>query len=562
MPVLESRVVPQSAAFQQNRTALLAQIENLRELEQRTRAKSAESAPRFAKRGQLLPRERLGCLLDPGAPFLELSTLAGYCMDKPNPKTSIAGGGIISGIGYVSGVRAMIVVDDAGIDAGAVQAMSVEKFQRAQAIALQQKLPFIHLVESAGANLLNYKVETFILGGSGFYWLARLSSAGCPVLTVVHGSSTAGGAYMPGLSDYVVMVRKNAKAFLAGPPLLLAATGEVATEEELGGAEMHATTSGLAEYLAEDDLDAMRIARDIMAALDWNRGLPAPLTNAGRATVAHPFLHESAHAGTHATMYAPPRYAAEELLGIASLEHKKPLDMREVIARIVDDSAFLEFKPDFGPATLCGHASICGIAIGIISNNGPLDPNGANKATHFIQLCCQSNTPLLYLQNTTGFIVGKDSEQAGMIKHGSKMIATMSNATVPRITIHCGASFGAGNYGMSGRGFHPDFCFTWPNAKTAVMGPEQAANTMAIVMEGSMKRKGLEVDANSIAGMRAMVIETFESQTSAAFTSARLLDDGVIDPRATRQVLAMTLSVCQEAQQRQLRPVQFAVARP
>ncbi len=539
MPVLESRIVPHSAAFQQNRSALLAQIDNLRELEQRTRAKSAESGPRFAKRGQLLPRERLGCLLDPGAPFLELSTLAGYCMDKPNPKTSIAGGGIISGIGYVSGVRAMIVVDDAGIDAGAVQAMSVEKFQRAQAIALQQKLPFIHLVESAGANLLNYKVETFILGGSGFYWLARLSSAGCPVLTVVHGSSTAGGAYMPGLSDYVVMVRKNAKAFLAGPPLLLAATGEVATEEELGGAEMHATTSGLAEYLAEDDLDAMRIARDIMAALDWNRDLPAK-----------------------AASYAPPRYAAEELLGIASLEHKKPLDMREVIARIVDDSAFLEFKPDFGPATLCGHARICGMAIGIISNNGPLDPNGANKATHFIQLCCQSNTPLLYLQNTTGFIVGKDSEQAGMIKHGSKMIATMSNATVPRITIHCGASFGAGNYGMSGRGFHPDFCFTWPNAKTAVMGPEQAANTMAIVMEGSMKRKGLEVDANSIAGMRAMVIDTFESQTSATFTSARLLDDGVIDPRDTRQVLAMTLSVCQEAQQRQLRPVQFAVARP
>lgn len=547
MPVLESRIVPQSEAFQQNRSALLEQIDHLRQLEQRTRDKSAESKARFEKRGQLLPRERLGALLDPGAPFLELSTLAGYCMDKPNPKTSIAGGGMISGIGYVSGVRAMIAVDDAGIDAGAIQAMSVEKFQRAQAIALQQKLPFIHLVESAGANLLNYKVETFILGGSGFYWLARLSAAGCPVLTVVHGSSTAGGAYMPGLSDYVVMVRKNAKAFLAGPPLLLAATGEVATEEELGGAEMHATTSGLAEYLAENDQDAMRIARDIMAALDWNRG-------------------SAAQAGTSASpptqTYAPPRFASEELLGIASLEHKKPLDMREVIARIVDDSAFLEFKPDYGPATLCGHAAICGIRIGIISNNGPLDPNGANKATHFIQLCCQSDTPLLYLQNTTGFIVGKDSEQAGMIKHGSKMIATMSNASVPRITIHCGASFGAGNYGMSGRGFHPDFCFTWPNAKTAVMGPEQAANTMAIVMEGSMRRKGLEVDANAIDGMKRMVIDTFESQTSAAFTSARLLDDGVIDPRATRQVLAMTLSVCQEARQRQLNPVQFAVARP
>jgi geranyl-CoA carboxylase beta subunit len=538
-PAIESRISPHSAAFQQNRSALLEQVAQLRKLEQRTRDKSAESKPRFEKRGQLLPRERLGCLLDPGAPFLELSTLAGYCLDKPNPHTSIAGGGVVCGIGYVSGVRLMIIVDDAGIDAGAVQPMSIEKFQRAQLIALEQKLPFIHLVESAGANLLNYKVETFILGGSGFYWLAKLSAAGLPVITVVHGSSTAGGAYMPGLSDYVVMVRNRAKAFLAGPPLLLAATGEVASEEELGGAEMHASTSGLAEYLAEDDFDACRIARNIVAALDWNRNLPAPEPG-----------------------WLPPRYDAEELLGIASVDHKKPLDMREVIARIVDDSALLEFKPDFGPATLTGHASICGIAVGIISNNGPLDPAGANKATHFIQLCCQSNTPLLFLQNTTGFIVGKDSEQAGMIKHGSKLIATLSNATVPRITLHCGASFGAGNYGMSGRGYYPDFVFTWPNAKTAVMGPEQAAKTMAIVMEGSMKRKGLEVDANSIDGMKRMVVETFESQTSAAFTSARLLDDGVIDPRDTRQVLALTLSICQEARQRKVHPVQFAVARP
>ena len=542
-PAIESRISPHSAAFQQNRAALLEQVAQLRKLEQRTRDKSAESKPRFEKRGQLLPRERLGCLLDPGAPFLELSTLAGFCLDKPNPHTSIAGGGVVCGIGYVSGVRLMIIVDDAGIDAGAVQPMSIEKFQRAQLIALEQKLPFIHLVESAGANLLNYKVETFILGGSGFYWLAKLSAAGLPVITVVHGSSTAGGAYMPGLSDYVVMVRNRAKAFLAGPPLLLAATGEVASEEELGGAEMHASTSGLAEYLAEDDFDACRIARNIVAALDWNRNQPAP------ASVAQP-------------NYLPPRYPAEELLGIASVDHKKPLDMREVIARIVDDSALLEFKPDFGPATLTGHASICGIAVGIISNNGPLDPAGANKATHFIQLCCQSNTPLLFLQNTTGFIVGKDSEQAGMIKHGSKLIATLSNASVPRITLHCGASFGAGNYGMSGRGYYPDFVFTWPNAKTAVMGPEQAAKTMAIVMEGSMKRKGLEVDANSIDGMKRMVVETFESQTSAAFTSARLLDDGVIDPRDTRQLLALTLSICQEARQRQVFPVQFAVARP
>ncbi|MGE5622838.1 MAG: acyl-CoA carboxylase subunit beta [Bacillota bacterium] len=539
MPAIETRIVPQSETYQKNRAALLEQVEQLRALERRTRDKSAASRERFEKKGKLLPRERLGRLLDPGAPFLELSTLAGFGLDKPDPAKSIPGGGVVAGIGYVSGVRAMIAVDDAGIEAGAVQPMGVEKFQRAQQIALNQKLPFIHLVESAGANLLNYKVETFVLGGSGFYWLARLSAAGIPVLTVVHGPSTAGGAYMPGLSDYVVMVRNQGQAFLAGPPLLMAATGEVASEEELGGAEMHATTSGLAEYLAEDDADALRIARELMAALDWNRDLPPDVRH-----------------------YEPPRYDAEELLGIASTDHKKPLDMREVIARIVDGSDFLEFKPDYGPATLTGHAAICGTRIGIISNNGPLDPAGANKVTHFIQACCQSGTPLLYLQNTTGFIVGKASEQAGMIKHGSKMIQAMSNANVPRITVHCGASFGAGNFGMSGRGFFPDFCFTWPNARTAVMGPEQAANTMAIVMEGSMRRKGLEVDRNSIDAMRMMVIDTFEKQTSATHISARLLDDGVIDPRDTRKVLAMALSVCEEGRKRTLRPVQFGVARP
>jgi len=539
MPALESRIVPQSESFRQNRAAVEAQLERLRALEGRTRDKSGAARALFEKRGQLLPRERLGRLLDHGAPFLELSTLAGYCLDQPDPAKSIPGGGMIAGIGYVSGARAMIVVDDAGIDAGAVQPMGIEKFQRAQKIALEQKLPFIHLVECAGANLLTYQVETFIHGGSGFYWLARLSAAGLPVISVVHGPSTAGGAYMPGLSDYVVMVRERAKAFLAGPPLLKAATGEIATEEELGGAQMHATTSGLAEYLAEDDADALRIARELVAALDWNRDLPPA-----------------------APSYRPPRYDAEELLGIAPADHKKPLDMREVIARVADDSDFLEFKPDYGPATVTGHAAVCGIRVGIITNNGPLDPAGATKATHFIQACCQSDTPLLYLQNTTGFIVGKASEQAGMIKHGSKMIQAMANATVPRITIHCGASFGAGNYGMSGRGFFPDFCFSWPNAKTAVMGAEQAANTMAIVMEGSMRRKGLDVDQGAIEAMRAKVIDTFERQSDAFAISGRLLDDGVIDPRDTRKVLALALSVCEEGRRRKLRPIQFGVARP
>lgn len=539
MPVLESRIVPQSDAFQQNRAALLELVAQLRGLEARTRDKSGASRALFEKRGQLLPRDRVGRLLDTGAPFLELSTLAGYGLDQPDPARSVPGGGMLAGIGFVSGARVMVVADDSGIDAGAIQPMGVEKFQRAQKIAFDQKLPFIHLVECAGANLLSYKVETFIHGGSGFYWLARLSAAGLPVISVVHGSSTAGGAYMPGLSDYVVMVRERARAFLAGPPLLKSATGEIASEEELGGADMHASVSGLAEYLADDDADALRIARELVAALDWNRD---------QARAVRP--------------YAMPRFDAEELLGIASNDHRKPLDMREVIARIADGSDFLEFKPDYGPATVTGHAAICGIRIGIITNNGPLDPFGATKATHFIQACCQSDTPLVYLQNTTGFMVGKAYEQAGMIKHGSKMIQAMANASVARITIHCGASFGAGNYGMSGRGFFPDFCFSWPNAKTAVMGGEQAANTMASVMEGSMRRKGLEVDHAAIEAMRAKVIETFEQQAGAFTISGRLLDDGVIDPRDTRRVLASVLSVCAEARQRKLHPVQFGVARP
>ena len=542
MAALASRIVPQGEAFQRNRADLEALVGRLRALEQRTLDRSVAAAPQFARRGQLLPRERLGGLLDIGAPFLELATLAGYRVGRDDPEQSIAGAGLLGGIGHVSGVRVMVVVDDAGIDAGAVQPMGIEKFQRLQQIALAQKLPFIHLVECAGANLLDYKVETFIHGGSGFYWLARLSAAGLPVISVVHGSSTAGGAYMPGLSDYVVMVRERARAFLAGPPLLKAATGEIATEEELGGAAMHGAVSGLADYLAEDDADALRITRELVAALGWDgASADRPAPQGG---------------------WAQPLFDAEELLGIASTDHRKPLDMREVIARIVDGSSLLEFKPDYGPATVTGHAAICGMRVGILSNNGPLDPAGATKATHFIQACCQSGTPLLYLQNTTGFMVGKDYERAGMIKHGSKMIQAMANATVPRITVHCGASFGAGNYGMSGRGFMPDFCFSWPNAKTAVMGAEQAATTMAIVMEAGMRRKGQEVDQAAIEAMRAKVIATFERQSDAFFTSGRLLDDGVIDPRDTRKVLATVLAVCAEAAQRQLRPVQFGVARP
>ena len=546
MPVIDTRIQSQSDAFERNRTHMAQALADVQSMAQRTRDRSAQAKPLFDRRGQLLPRERLALLLDHGSRFLELSALAGFGMDHPDPAKCFAGAGVITGIGSVAGVRCVVVASDSGIEAGSIRAMGLEKILRAQQIALDNKLPFVHLVESAGANLLRYKVEGFVHGGTIFRNLARLSAAGLPVVTVVHGSSTAGGAYMPGLSDYVIMVRGRARAFLAGPPLLKAATGEIATEEELGGAEMHTSVSGLGEYMAEDDADGIRQARDVVQRLQWHRHqAPAPVVDTG---VRPPVL--------------PPRLDAQELMGILSADGRQPADMREVIARIVDDSDFLEFKALYGPATVTGHASICGHPVGIITNNGPLDPDGANKATHFIQACCQSGTALIYLQNTTGYMVGKDYERAGMIKHGSKMIQAVANANVPQLTILCGASFGAGNYGMCGRGFEPRFLFSWPNARTSVMGGEQAAKTMRIVAEAGALRKGVDLDTRALDLQEKAIIDTFERQQGVVATSSRMLDDGVIDPRDTRAVLGLCLDLCEAADRRTLRPVQFGVARP
>ncbi|MGC3983375.1 MAG: carboxyl transferase domain-containing protein [Pseudorhodoferax sp.] len=536
MQPFASRLHPASEAFQQQRSGMLALVEELRALERRAAEASARAAPAFAQRGALLPRERVARLLDPGRPFLPLCNLAGYGMDDPDPARCVPGGSQIAGIGFVGGVRCMVVATDSAIDAGALTEAGNGKLMRCQDIALENRLPFVHLVESAGANLRKYRVDKFIRGGGMFYRLARLSAAGLPVLTVVHGASTAGGAYMPGLSDLVVMVRGRAKAFLAGPPLLKAATGETATDEALGGTDMHASVSGLAEYVAEDDAHAIAIVRDILAALPWDR--PAPAADA-----------------------PPPRLPAEELAGAMVLEHRKPVDMRELIARVVDDSRWLDFKPDYGAATVCGQGRIEGHAVGFVSNNGPIDPQGATKAAQFIQWCEQSGMPIVFLQNTTGFIVGRASEEAGMIKHGAKLIQALSNASVPRITLHCGASFGAGNYGMCGRAFEPRFAFSWPNARTAVMGGEQAATTMDIVARQQAGRQGKPVDEARLAAQKEEIVANFERQASAFYTSGHLLDDGVIDPRDTRAVLAFVLATAREAAARTLRPVQFGVAR-
>lgn len=543
---------PQGEAARQRREAMLARVHHLRALEQRSADTSAEARPVFDKRGQLLPRERVGLLLDPGMPYLPLCSLAGYLQDSKDPALSVPGGGMIAGIGFVRGVRCMVVASDSGIDAGAIQAMGLDKILRVQELALQNKLPFIHLVESAGANLMKYRVEGFVHGGALFRNLARLSAAGIPVITVQHGSGTAGGAYMPGLSDVVIMVRGRSRAFLAGPPLLKAATGEVATEEELGGAEMHTAVSGLGEYLAEDDRQALGIAREVVAhlaltpALSRERereqvggsGLPLPRAGEGRG---------EGH--------------REELLSLMPANLREPVDMREVMVRLVDEAALLEFKPLYGAATVCAQGRIAGHAVGFIGNNGPIDVAGANKATHFIQWMCQLGHPIVYLQNTTGYMVGKESEQGGMIKHGSKMIQAVTNATVPQLTIQCGASFGAGNYGMCGRGYAPRFLFSWPSAKTAVMGGEQAARTMQIVTEAALARKGLQADPAQAKAQFDKIVGMFDAQADAFYTSGLLLDDGVIDPRDTRAVLAFCLDTIAEAHARQLRPMQFGVAR-
>lgn len=539
MTVFKSTINTAADAFKQNRADMTALVDKLDELNARAPAKSAARRERFEKRGQLLPRERLARLLDPGMPYFEIGNLAGYLLDTENEEKSIPGSTIMAGIGFINGARCAIVNDDSAIKAGAMTVAGGGRLRRAQEIALAQNLPFIHLVESAGGDLINYTVEGFLQGGTLFANLARLSAKGLPVIAILHGSSTAGGAYMPGLSDYVVAVKGRGKAFLAGPPLLKAATGEIATEEELGGAQMHASVSGLAEYLAENDGEAVLMAREIVSRLGWNRRCPAMTQK----------------------KYREPIYDPDELLGIVPTDYRKPYDVREVIARIVDGSDFADFKPRYGVSTVCVQADVFGMPCGIVGNNGPIDPDGAVKAAQFMQLCDQADIPLVFLQNTTGYLVGKHYEQAGMIKHGSKMIQAVTNVSVPRITFMIGASYGAGNYGMCGRGYDPDFVVSWPNASTGVMGGEQAAQVMTIVAEGQAAAKGTEVNREQLAMQEKMLTHMFNRQAGAFYTSGRLCDDAMIDPRDTRKTLGFLLATCWEARNRDVKPNSFGVAR-
>ncbi|HRN76692.1 carboxyl transferase domain-containing protein [Ottowia sp.] len=535
MPVLRSKLQPRSEAFAANAERMQALLDEVRRLEQQVVSGSEANRAKFDRRGQLLPRERVARLLDRGAPFLELSRLAGLNMHDDDGRKSVLGGGAIVGIGVVAGRRCLISASDSALKGGTVSPMGLKKALRAQEIARENKLPLIFLVESGGANLM-YQSEIFIEGGRSFANQARLSAMGIPQIAVVHGSSTAGGAYLPGLSDYVVLVRGRSSIYLAGPPLVKAAIGEDATDEELGGAETHAKVTGLGEYLCEDDAHAIGMARELMDKLRWDT-VPA------------------------AAGFDAPRYDEQELLGVVPADEREPYDVREVIARIVDGSDFLEFKADLAPETVCGHARIQGRLVGVLGNNGPIMPAGSTKAGQFIQLCDQSGTPLVFLQNTTGYMVGAAAERAGAIKHGSKMIQAVANARVPKFTIVLGGSFGAGNYGMCGRGFDPRFIFAWPSARTAVMGGEQAARVMDIVNRAKLARMGMPANDEALQAMSDGLRQRLDKESSALFGTARLWDDGIIDPRDTRRTLGLCLDLAAEAEARTLRPNSFGVAR-
>lgn len=540
MAVIESQLDTQSDAFKNNLQVMSAAVDEFRGIERRVIEAAQAKAPRYIKKGLIPPRERLNLLLDAGAPFLELSTLCGYMQDEDTDGSG-AGGSYIAGIGYINGVRCVVAVDDYLTKGGSIGPMGGKKRNRVLDIAMQNKLPMVNLSQSGGGNL-KLIGNNFGESGEMFARQCRLSAAGIPQITVVHGSATAGGAYQPTLSDYLIMVRKQSTMYLAGPPLLKAATGEIATDEELGGAEMHSEVAGTNDYLAENDADGIRIARDVTKKLGWNKKQPL------RAEVT----------------YQQPVYAAAELRGIVPEDAKTPFDMREVIARIADGSDFLEFKGDFDNGTLCGHIEIEGQSCGVIGNNSPITAKGAAKGAQFIQLCEQSGTPLLFLANTTGFLVGTEPEQAGIIKHGAKFIQAVTNCSVPKITIIISGSYGAGNYAMAGKGMDPRFIFAWPRSVVSVMGPAQAGSVLRQVAEAKVARSGSEITAEVRAGIDAMekdTVEAMEARSNALANTARVWDDGMIDPADTRAVVAFALSVCREADERTVNTNTFGIGR-
>ena len=519
MRPLRSRVDVGSPEYVANHEANTASTAELEIALQASREGGGEKYnQRHLSRGKLLPRERIEKLLDPDGYFLEIGALAGRGVDLIKP-----GAGIIGGVGVVHGVECVISASEATVQGGAVNHIGVAKTKRLAEISVENRLPSISLIESAGADLPN-QAKIFVPGGEGFRDLTRRSKLRLPSISLVFGSSTAGGAYIPGMSDYTVFVKEAASVYLAGPPLVKMATGEDAEDEDLGGAAMHARKSGLADFLAEDELDAIRIGRELVGALRWTKEGPAPTGPADA-----------------------PLFDSEELLGIVPPDLRTPFDVREVIARVVDGSRFLEFKPLYGNTLVTGFADIHGYRVGVLANNGVLFSESANKGAQFIALCNQRDIPLLFLQNITGFMVGTAVEQAGIIRNGAKLINAVSNSTVPAITVMIGNSYGAGNYAMNGRAYSPRFLFTWPTHRIAVMGGEQLAGVLGIIKRASARRKGVDVDEKQLEFMQKMIHQQVDKESSPYFATARLWDDGLIDPRDTRTVLGIALSASHSA---------------
>ena len=534
MAILHTQINSRSPEFTANSAAMLTQVSDLRALLARVHEGGGEKAQhRHCSRGKLLPRERINRLLDLGSPFLEIGQLAAHGVYGEE----VPAAGVIAGIGRVEGIECMIVANDATVKGGSYYPLTVKKHLRAQAIAQQNRLPCIYLVDSGGANLPRQDEvfpdrEHF---GRIFFNQATMSAQGIPQIAVVMGSCTAGGAYVPAMADEAIMVRNQATIFLAGPPLVKAATGEVVSAEDLGGADVHCKTSGVADHYADNDEHALALARRSIANLNWRK--LGVLNN--RAPIA-------------------PLYDAEELYGVIPADAKQPFDVREVIARTVDGSVFDEFKALFGATLVCGFAHIQGYPVAILANNGILFAESAQKGAHFIELACQRGIPLLFLQNITGFMVGQKYEAGGIAKHGAKLVNAVACAKVPKFTVIIGGSFGAGNYGMCGRAYDPRFLWMWPNARIGVMGAEQAAGVLVQVKHEQAERAGQTFSAEDEAKLKQPILEQYERQGHPYYSSARLWDDGVIDPAQTREVLGLALSASLNAP---IGPTQFGVFR-
>ena len=523
MSKLETKLNARSADFQANAAAMRALVDDLHKQFAKVEQGGGEAArAKHTARGKLLPRDRVAELLDPGTPFLEIAPLAAHAMylDAKGAE-SAPGAGLIAGIGRVNGVDCMIVCNDATVKGGTYYPMTVKKHLRAQEVAQQNRLPCIYLVDSGGANLPNQD-EVFPDRdhfGRIFYNQANMSAQGIAQIAVVMGSCTAGGAYVPAMSDETIIVKNQGTIFLGGPPLVKAATGEVVSAEDLGGGDVHTRLSGVADQLAENDTHALALARQAVAGFNWRK----------TAQLA-------------AVPPRAPQFDAAELHGVIPTDTRKPFDVREIIARIVDASEFDEFKARYGSTLVCGFAHLEGMPVGIVANNGILFTESANKGAHFIELCCQRKVPLVFLQNITGFMVGRRYENEGIAKHGAKMVTAVSTAAVPKFTVIIGGSFGAGNYGMCGRAYSPRFLWMWPNARIGVMGGEQAASVLATVRRDGIEAKGGSWSADEEAAFKKPILTQFEHQAHPYYASARLWDDGVIDPVDTRRVLALAIS--------------------